>query len=514
LATTVSTSPTQDVLPESPVPTGLLAGRYQVLSLLGRGAMGDVYQARHVHAGRIVALKVVNASSAGNERICERVRAEAQACSAARHPNIVEVFDAGELEDGRPYVAMEFLEGRRLLDLFESDGPLPITRACRIIADVARALGAAHKVGIVHRDLKAENVMLVEKDGGLQVKVLDFGIAAAVYREGGRVTLPGIGIGTPEYMAPEQVYGADPTPRFDIYALGVLMYEALTGTLPFTGDQPSAILQRKATTPAPPIAGRREDLPPALAKLVDECLALEPENRPASVDEIVRVLDSYTTETPTYVDGEPQARRRMPLVAITAALFAVATVILLWPESDDTAALVASTVERSASASEAVPEEAKPEPKLEAPKPEPKAAELEPKPEPAMPTEIPAAPEPTIAIPTAPKTPKKPTPSEAALPKPPVAEPKVDESATEACVRRRAEAVDAREAHAWPSLLKATSKSSCWDSQKERTRMRVKALLELLRFDECIAAAGSSSDPEVVRDAKICAKRAAAVVPK
>lgn len=504
----MSTSPTQDFPPESPVPTGLLAGRYQVLSLLGRGAMGDVYQARHVHAGRIVALKVVNASSAGNERICERVRAEAQACSAARHPNIVEVFDAGELEDGRPYVAMEFLEGRRLLDLFEADGPLPIKRACRILADVARALGAAHRVGIVHRDLKAENVMLVEKDGNEQVKVLDFGIAAAVYREGGRVTLPGIGIGTPEYMAPEQVYGADPTPRFDIYALGVLMYEALTGTLPFSGDQPSAILQRKATTPAPSVAGRREDLPPALARLIDECLALEPENRPASVDEIVRVLESYTTDAPIVVEDEPPAKRKTALIAAVAGLFAVATVILLWPSSEPTTAIAATAVE-PAKVEKAAPTEA------------PKPAVIDVKPEPAPPPEVVTPPpEPTISTPTPTpsKNPKKPTLPEPTVAKPPAPKPEpkpepkeVDESATEACERRRAEATDARNAHAWSSLLKATSKSSCWSSQKERVRMRVKALLELHRFDECVAAAGSSTDDEVVRDSKICAKRAAAV---
>jgi serine/threonine protein kinase len=476
--------------------------------------MGDVYKARHVHAGRIVALKVVNASSAGNERICERVRAEAQACSAARHPNIVEVFDAGELEDGRPYVAMEFLEGRRLLDLFEADGPLPIKRACRILADVAKALGAAHKVGIVHRDLKAENVMLVDKDGVEQIKVLDFGIAAAVYREGGRVTLPGIGIGTPEYMAPEQVYGADPTPRFDIYALGVLMYEALTGTLPFSGDQPSAILQRKATTPAPSIASRREDLPSALVKLVDECLALEPEHRPASVEEIVRVLETYTSDAPLAIEEEPPARSRTTLIAATAGLFALAAAILLWPKSEETAAMVASTVERSASASEAVPEEPKPAPVEVKPTPEPAP---DPTPPPA---EIVAPAEPTIASPTIVPKPTKPIKPDASPSKPestpsksavvPPDAPK-DESATEACVRRRAEAADAREAHAWASLLKATSKSACWDSQRDRTRMRVKALLELLRFEECVAAAGSSTDPEIVRDAKICAKRAAAV---
>jgi len=511
----VSTSPTQDFPPESAVPTGLLAGRYQVLSLLGRGAMGDVYQARHVHAGRIVALKVVNASSAGNEKICERVRAEAQACSAARHPNIVEVFDAGELEDGRPYVAMEYLDGRRLLDLFESDGPLPITRACRILVDVARALGAAHKVGIVHRDLKAENVMLVERDGGLVVKVLDFGIAAAVYREGGRVTLPGIGIGTPEYMAPEQVYGADPTPRFDIYALGVLMYEALTATLPFTGEQASAILQRKATTPAPSVGSRREDLPAPLVKLIDECLALEPENRPATIEEVVRVLETYTIDAPVEAVGESPQRKNTLLIAMAAGAFAIAAVILLWPKSQDTADLVAATVERSASASESgrgdepaeipTPQpQPKPEPKLEPPKPEP------PEPEP---------PKPEIATPEAkleptPKTPRKPTPPAIADPPPtkPVAatpKPEADESASAACERRRAEAADARNAHDWPSLLKATSKSTCWSSARDRTRMRVKALLELHRFQDCIDAAGSSSDPEVLRDAKICTKRLA-----
>jgi eukaryotic-like serine/threonine-protein kinase len=515
----VTTSPTREYAPEAQtsdehaIPTGLLAGRYKAINVLGRGAMGDVYLARHVRAGRIVALKVVSADYASDHRICERVRAEAQACSAARHPNIVEVYDAGELEDGRPYVAMEYLEGRRLLDLFEAEGPLPIARACRIMLDVTRAIAAAHKVGIIHRDLKAENVMLVQRDGVEVVKVLDFGIAAAVAREGGRATMPGIGIGTPEYMAPEQVYGADPTPRFDLYALGVLMYEALTGTLPFAGDQPSVILQRKATTPAPPITDHRAEIPGPLAKLIDQCLALDPEDRPSSADEVARALASFVDAAPMPVAVSASGtRRRSTGLLVTAG---VATL----------AAIVAVVVMRHAALKTSVPAlarlswvtdgamKAPVEPAVVTPAPIPTpeiAPPVEPTPVEPTPVEIAKTDNPS------PKLGKKPRkdpmlPSVSADPKPaPPADTKptpAEVFASNDCVRMRARVDDARNHHDWDIVLAATKKGECWKTNRDRIAMRVKANLELKRWAECKHAAGTIDDKEIQKDAKICEKR-------
>jgi eukaryotic-like serine/threonine-protein kinase len=488
------------------MPSGLLAGRYKAISLLGQGAMGDVYLARHVHAGRVVALKVVSASFASDQRICERVRAEAQACSAARHPNIVEVYDAGELEDGRPYVAMEYLEGRRLLDLFEAEGQLPIARACRLMLDVTRAISAAHKVGIIHRDLKAENVMLVVRDGVEMIKVLDFGIAAAVAREGGRATMPGIGIGTPEYMAPEQVYGADPTPRFDVYAIGVLTYEALTGGLPFTGDTPSVILQRKATTPAPPIADQRAEIPPALAKLVDQCLALDPDDRPGTADEIARVLEAFVDEVPIVVQRRTTRRSGVLVTVGAAAVAGLVALLVMRPSSLRTsvpalariAAVTASAAKPSPPPAPILPtvaELAPPEPEVKPPEPivtavEPSDTPIRPGPkrprgsEPSLPTVAPDQPEPT---------PVKPKPE--------------DPATTDECARLRGQADDFRNAHDWDGVLRATERDSCWKSSRDRARMRVKAFLELHRFSQCKHAAGSIDDAEIQRAAKICEKR-------
>ena len=510
----MTTSPTKEYAPEPTssdehaVPTGLLAGRYKAINVLGRGAMGDVYLARHVRAGRVVALKVVSSAFASDHRICERVRAEAQACSAARHPNIVEVFDAGELEDGRPYVAMEYLEGRRLLDLFEAEGPLPIARACRMMLEVARAIAAAHKVGIIHRDLKAENVMLVQRDGVEVVKVLDFGIAAAVAREGGRATMPGIGIGTPEYMAPEQVYGADPTPRFDVYALGVLMYEALTGTLPFSGDQPSVILQRKATTPAPPITDQRAEIPGPLAKLIDQCLALDPDDRPATADEIARVLESYVDAAPVPMTAAaPETRRRNSGLLVTigvAAVAAIVAVIAMRPAALKTAvptlARLAWVTDDGLKIPDAhatpTPPPAEPEPEIIAPPVEPPPVELakadvptakgkKPRKDPALPS--------VGADPPKPPAEAKPTPAEV--------------FASDDCVRMRARVDDARAHHDWDIVLGATKKGECWKTNRDRVAMRVKANLELKRWAECKHAAGSINDKEIQRDAKICEMR-------
>jgi len=289
---------------EEYIPAGtVIADRYRVLSQLGRGGMGTVFLGEHTTVGRSVAIKVLTHQWSRNEAVAQRFRAEARAASAAGHPNIVEVFDAGELPDGRLYIVMEFLTGRNLFEEVEANGPMDVARACRVMRDVARAIRAAHEVGIIHRDLKPDNVMLADRgedEGAEFVKVLDFGISANTEDQEGekRLTMPGSAIGTPEYMAPEQCKGRPATELFDIYALGVIFFEVLTGEPPILADSFVELMARKTTEASPSVGSKRHDLSPPLVKLVDDCLALEPEARPASVREFLARLDEILRALP------------------------------------------------------------------------------------------------------------------------------------------------------------------------------------------------------------------------
>jgi serine/threonine protein kinase len=287
-------------------PGTVIADRYRVLSRLGRGGMGYVYLGEHVTVGRSVAIKVLTFDWSRSNAVAQRFRAEARAASAAGHPNIIEVFDAGELPDGRLYLIMEFLTGRNLYEEVQANGRMPVPRACHVMRDVGRAIRAAHEVGIIHRDLKPDNVMLVERgyNEGELVKVLDFGISASAQRneDEKRLTVVGQALGTPEYMAPEQAKGRDATEGFDIYAMGVMFYELLTGDPPFHGLNVLEIVTRKTTETAPSVGTLRDDLPRDLVKLVDDCVAMDPANRPrtaqiflARLEDVLRALPRTTT---------------------------------------------------------------------------------------------------------------------------------------------------------------------------------------------------------------------------
>jgi len=278
---------------ESIPPGTIIAQRYRIAEPLGRGGMGTVYLAEHVTVGRKVAIKVLTHEWSEHEVVARRFKEEARAASAAGHPNIIEVFDAGELPDGRLFIVMEFLTGRSLYEELVEVGPLDVLRACRIIRDVARAVRAAHGVGIIHRDLKPDNIMLVNRGEGEMVKVLDFGISASADRtpEEQRLTIPGHALGTPEYMAPEQSKGRPPTEQFDIYALGVMLYEALAGEPPFVSENVVEVLARKATEPPPRLDMRRGGLPPPLVELVHACIEVDPARRPPSAEAFLSVLE-------------------------------------------------------------------------------------------------------------------------------------------------------------------------------------------------------------------------------
>ncbi len=276
------------------IPAGtIVAQRYRMAEPLGRGGMGTVYLAEHITVGRKVAIKVLTHEWSEHEVVARRFKEEARAASAAGHPNIIEVFDAGELPDRRLFIVMEFLTGRSLYEELVEVGPLDVLRACKIIRDVARAVRAAHGVGIIHRDLKPDNIMLVNRGEGEMVKVLDFGISASADRtpEEQRLTIPGHALGTPEYMAPEQSKGRPPTEQFDIYALGVMLYEALVGEPPFVSENIVEVLARKATEAPPPLDQRRGGLPPPLVELVHACIEMDPARRPPGAEAFLAVLE-------------------------------------------------------------------------------------------------------------------------------------------------------------------------------------------------------------------------------
>jgi serine/threonine protein kinase len=263
-------------------------GRYKIIELIGEGGMGKVYMAEHVEIGKRVALKVLHASYSRMPDLVERFRREARAASKIGHPNIVDVTDSGATADGSVYFVMEYLEGVELGSVIEREGALDIARALRITGQICRALSAAHREGIIHRDLKPENIFLITRGGEADiVKVLDFGIAKTTEAEAARerrLTSPGMAMGTPEYMAPEQAAGRPADARTDIYSLGAIMYEMCTGQPPYSGDNFMEILTKKATQDPPPPITVRGELPQQVSDLVMSAMARNPSERPQTMD--------------------------------------------------------------------------------------------------------------------------------------------------------------------------------------------------------------------------------------
>ncbi|HSS02222.1 MAG TPA: serine/threonine-protein kinase, partial [Kofleriaceae bacterium] len=263
-------------------------GRYRVLELIGEGGMGKVYLAEHVEIGKRVALKVLHPSYSRMPDLVERFRREARAASKIGHPNIVDVTDSGTTADGSVYFVMEYLEGLELGSVIEREGALDVARALRITGQICRALAAAHRESIIHRDLKPENIFLITRDGTADVvKVLDFGIAKTTEAEAARerrLTSPGMAMGTPEYMSPEQAAGRAADARCDVYALGAIMYEMVTGVPPYSGDNFMEILTKKATVdPVSPLA-LRSTIPETVSDLVMRAMARNPDDRPPSME--------------------------------------------------------------------------------------------------------------------------------------------------------------------------------------------------------------------------------------
>src|SRR5919199_68796 len=257
----------------------LFDGRYRIVRKLGAGGMANVYLAEDQELGRRVAIKILDDRHAADEQFVERFRREAKNAAGLSHPNIVSIYDRGEAE-GTYYIAMEYLEGRTLKELIVTKGPTPIHVAIDYTRQMLAALGFAHRNGIVHRDIKPHNVV-VGPDGRL--KVTDFGIA----RSGAsQMTEAGSIIGTAQYLSPEQARGAPVDQRSDIYSVGVLLYELLTGSVPFTGDTPLEIAMKHLSAVPEPPSTKRPEVPRDLDLVVLRALAKNPEDRYESAEEM------------------------------------------------------------------------------------------------------------------------------------------------------------------------------------------------------------------------------------
>ncbi|MDQ3744690.1 MAG: protein kinase [Acidobacteriota bacterium] len=278
----------------------VLAGKYRIDEKIDEGGMGCVYRATHVLMEKTVAIKVLHPALAADDKIVARFTREAKAASRISHPHAINVTDFGESENGIVYLVMEYLRGRTLKDIVRSGGPMPLARVVEIVRQVAGALDAAHAEGVIHRDLKSDNIMLEEATGGDWAKVLDFGIAKiqqSIHETDPGLTAPNLIIGTPQYMSPEQCSQAsDIDARSDIYSFGVIIYETLAGHVPFTGDSPTAIMLKHLQEPAPSILDERKDLPAGVGRVIARALAKRPEDRFEKASELAAALEEAAKE--------------------------------------------------------------------------------------------------------------------------------------------------------------------------------------------------------------------------
>ncbi len=298
-----------------------IAGRYRVLAKLGEGGMGAVYKAEQISLKRTVAVKLLRADVASTELMLRRFDAEAKAVASLGHPNTVNIYDFGQDTDGTFFIAMEFVEGKSLREVIHAEAPLPIQRALSIASQVAASLSDAHSHNIIHRDLKPDNVMLQSR--GRQkdvVRVLDFGIAKL--RDEGRatqaaMTQAGDMLGTPQYMAPEQIRADQIDGRTDVYALGCMLYEMITGRMPFEGATVLAILSKHLTENPIAPSQRRPDLqiPPAIDQLVMSAVAKDRNARPATMELFGEQIAALLSQYPP-VSGQGTAQVSVPMSAV------------------------------------------------------------------------------------------------------------------------------------------------------------------------------------------------------
>ncbi len=275
----------------------VIADRYEVLAPIGQGGMAAVYRALDTRLGRVVAVKLLRETCASDPAFARRFENEARAAARLSHPSVVDVYDY-DSSDGRYFITMEYVPGPNLKEYVREHAPLPEEEVRRLAGQLLEGLGAAHAVGLIHRDMKPQNV-LVAADGRL--KIADFGIAKAVGDAG--VTEAGVTVGTAHYMAPEQVCGYEVSPRADLYAVGVMLYEMLTGVLPFDGDAPIGVAYAHVFEQLRPLRELAPGVSPGMAAVVERAMAKDPEERYADAGEMLAALAGVAT------GGEPVPAR-------------------------------------------------------------------------------------------------------------------------------------------------------------------------------------------------------------
>ena len=293
----------------------ILKGRYRVLKKLGEGGMGAVYLADQFSINRKVALKILHANYARDEAFVRRFRQEARLAASFSHHNVITVYDFDQSNDGRLYIVMEYIDGRTLNAVIK-DNPINLKRALGLGIQIAEGLAAAHQAGIIHRDIKPENIMVV--GDGENVKLMDFGIARLTDSAATtRLTRPGMIMGTPAYMAPEQIEGTETSERTDIYAFGIILYELLTSLVPFNASTTHAVLLKHLRETPLPVRRIRNEIPISVERIVSRALEKKPQKRFSTMAEIVEALKQAQRHTVV----EVTTRRRGWMIAASASLF-------------------------------------------------------------------------------------------------------------------------------------------------------------------------------------------------
>ena len=310
----------------------VLADRYELEELIGTGGMSSVFRAHDTLLDRKVALKILHDQYSDDAEYVERFRREARAVAALSHPNIVTVIDRGDHE-GRQFIVFEYVDGENLKRLIERSGPLPVDQALRLAIQVARGLAFAHREGLVHRDVKPQNVLL---NGDGRAKVTDFGIARSLHVQRG-MTQTGTVLGTSDYIAPEQAQGQRVDEQSDVYSLGVVCYELLTREVPFPGENFVAVAMRHINEEPPSVRATRPDVPPRVDAAVRRAMAKEPGDRFATMSDFCRELEACIGELegtqvlpPAAGPQRVRGRRRAgpwPLVLVLAALVVIGGVV-------------------------------------------------------------------------------------------------------------------------------------------------------------------------------------------
>lgn len=320
-----------DSAPKTVVLTGLtLDQKYRLESKLGEGGTGAVYLAKRLLIGDSAAIKVLHPDQTSHDKAVERFHREAQIAARLKHENVVNVYDFGVSRDGLVYLVMELAEGISLRRMIEEQGRLTQTVAAEIMSRICAAIDDAHRQGIIHRDLKPENILVNATPRGLQVKVLDFGISAQREIVGRKLTRTGGVIGTPHYMSPEQCKGEELDGRSDVYSLGIVLFEMLTGVLPFNTTTPTAIVVQQVNQAPPPLREINSEISPAVESVVLRALAKQPDARPQTAGELARELNDAikgAASTPiSAISAAVSGSRRKAALAVASLLLLAAIV--------------------------------------------------------------------------------------------------------------------------------------------------------------------------------------------